>query len=540
VKDLKRHALLRDCGYIALASCLPVLLLRPFQNVPFVDDWVYAWSVENLLETGRLRILDISASINLAQVLWGGLFCLPFGFSFVALRVSTWVLSIACLCGLYVTLRELGVGRRDAFTGTAALGLFPIYFLLAFTFMTDLPFLAAVIWSMLCLIKAANRRRDSWLIAGAALACVAVSIRIVGIVLPPVFLLTLAFHCGSWGRNWKRLLIAAVPGAFGLAMALAYPSFVAHRADMSTVGGSPDLRKADLIGGLVYVPALYVMHIGLIAGTLGLALLPVAVGIWKTVAALRVLRIAVMMSLLLLLQEASSVGVLHPLKHDAFWSLHELGVAARFAPHQVMDAPPDWIWAVHIVAVVAFSIALTAAAVNGAAVGVKALGWQAAGSFTLLTMLWALYDRYLLFVLPAMIAMMLPNRRLVWFPATVVLLAVLAGFSFAGSRDHLAYQSALWQAVNVFKGKGLPIRDLDAGYAVNGWLQYAHPDQARLDEKGDVIVTGLTSKQPARYQITNQPQPDASVIASRPFSRWLGAGGSVYILEYPDIPLTQP
>ncbi|MDA1313117.1 MAG: glycosyltransferase family 39 protein [Acidobacteria bacterium] len=534
-----RRTLLRDCGFIALASCLPVLILRPFQNVPFVDDWMYAWSVENLFDTGRLQVLDYASNINLVHALWGALFCLPFGFSFTALRISTWVLSIVCLCGLYLTLRELGVPRRESFTGTATLGLFPVYFLLSFTFMTDVPFLAAVVWSMLCLIKAVNRRNDNWLLAGAAVACVAISIRTVGIILPAVFVVTLVLHCESWGRDWKRLLIAAAPCAFGLAMVLAYPSFVAHRADMATVSGSPVLRKADFIRGLPYVPALYVMHIGLIAGTLGLALLPLAVGIWKTVAASRVLRIAVMMSLLLLVQAASGVGVFHPLRQDAFWSLHELGVASRFAPHQTMVAPPDWIWGVHIVAVVAFSVALTAAAVNGAAVAVKALAWQAAGSFTLLTMLWALYDRYLLLVLPGMIAMMLPNRRLVWFPATVVLLALLAAFSFAGSRDHLAYQSTVWQAVDLLKEKGLPIRDLDAGYGVNGWLQYAHPAQARLDEKGDVIVTGLTSQEPARYQITNQPQPGASVVASLPFSRWLGAGGSVYVLEYPDIPLSE-
>jgi hypothetical protein len=34
-------------------------LLRPFQNLPFVDDWVYAWPVEHLLKSGELKILDI-------------------------------------------------------------------------------------------------------------------------------------------------------------------------------------------------------------------------------------------------------------------------------------------------------------------------------------------------------------------------------------------------------------------------------------------------------------------------------------------------
>src|SRR5678815_1131209 len=91
----------RDLIGIALAACIPVLLLRPFQNAPHVDDWVYAWSVEWLLKHHELRTLEFSASINVIQTLWGALFCLPFGFSFTALRVSTWALSVLGLGGLY-------------------------------------------------------------------------------------------------------------------------------------------------------------------------------------------------------------------------------------------------------------------------------------------------------------------------------------------------------------------------------------------------------------------------------------------------------
>ena len=37
--------------------------------MPFVDDWTYAWSVEQLLKTGELRISDWSAHYPLAQIL---------------------------------------------------------------------------------------------------------------------------------------------------------------------------------------------------------------------------------------------------------------------------------------------------------------------------------------------------------------------------------------------------------------------------------------------------------------------------------------
>jgi len=117
------------------------------------------------------------------------------------------------LCGLYVTLREFSVPRRESLLGTATLGLYPSYFILSFTFMTDVPFLAAVVWSALCLGRAVHRNSDRWLIAGAALGCLAVSTRLLGVVLPGAYLATLLFHTGPWGRTPKRFLIACVPRA---------------------------------------------------------------------------------------------------------------------------------------------------------------------------------------------------------------------------------------------------------------------------------------------------------------------------------------
>src|SRR5262249_41678459 len=124
-----------DCGWIALAWAIPALILRPFQNTPFIDDWVYAWPVERLLTHGELQLLDFTGSLNHAQVIWGFLFCLPAGFSFTALRISTWALALVCLWFQYLWLRELQVARISALLGAATLALHPVFFVLSFTFM---------------------------------------------------------------------------------------------------------------------------------------------------------------------------------------------------------------------------------------------------------------------------------------------------------------------------------------------------------------------------------------------------------------------
>lgn len=154
---------LRDLAGMAVVWVAAGLLLRPFQNTPFVDDWVYAWPVERLLKAGDLRVLDHSTTLNAVQTLWGALFCLPFGFSFTALRVATWVTGLLGLWGMYLLLRDQGVTRRDALLGTACLGAYPIYFVLSFTFMTDVPLVACTIWATLAFFRATRRRSDGCL-----------------------------------------------------------------------------------------------------------------------------------------------------------------------------------------------------------------------------------------------------------------------------------------------------------------------------------------------------------------------------------------
>ena len=104
------------------------LLLHPYDDLPFVDDWTYAWSVEQLLKTGELRISDWSAHYPLAQILWGALICLPFGFSISALRVSTVVLAWLGALAFYATWQGLGHPRPDSLIATFLLLANPVFY----------------------------------------------------------------------------------------------------------------------------------------------------------------------------------------------------------------------------------------------------------------------------------------------------------------------------------------------------------------------------------------------------------------------------
>ncbi len=92
--------------------------------------------MQRLLDGHGLATLDWSSHPNFAHVLWGALFCLPSGFSFAALRVSTWVAALLGLCGFLLLLRALGHDRPRAALGTALLGLNPVFFVLATTYIS--------------------------------------------------------------------------------------------------------------------------------------------------------------------------------------------------------------------------------------------------------------------------------------------------------------------------------------------------------------------------------------------------------------------
>jgi 4-amino-4-deoxy-L-arabinose transferase-like glycosyltransferase len=160
------------------------LLVGPRADVPVIDDWVYAWSVEHLLDTGRVQVLDISAFYPIAQILWGALFARLAGFSFVVLRSSTVVLAVLGCWAVYLTLRELDCRRSTALLGALALAFDPVYFALSFSFMTEVPFVSFSTMALYWYIRAIRRHEIPAVWVGCLCAMAAFLTRPIGIVLP--------------------------------------------------------------------------------------------------------------------------------------------------------------------------------------------------------------------------------------------------------------------------------------------------------------------------------------------------------------------
>lgn len=514
-------------------SGLPVVLLRPLQDTPFIDDWTYAWSVEHLLRTGRLKILDWSVSVNVVHVLWGALFCVPFGFSFTALRVSTWVASLLGLVGLYVLMRELGARRADALLGVAVVAFYPVYFILSFSFMTDIPFLTLMIWSFAMLARAIARGSVRVFVAAVVLACLATAVRPVGVLLSGAFLLAPWPRATGWRPPLSRLAAAAAPVLVAGLLTLARPALNEHRADLTWISGSWAWRTVVFPSGLDQLPGWLLVNLTVVVGALGIALIPLALGSLSRENARLALPVGLAAGVLLAADLFRRHGVWAPLDPEFTWSLRELGATEALVP-PLTTAPQRVLgWALGLMVLASLSLAfvLTPLVRRRPSGAVSTLAWGALGYFAMGTLLWLFYDRYVLPMVVMVAALQvgtvgIPRRRL-----ALAGLAVLAAISFLGTWDHLRYNHAFWGAVAWARQAGVDTGQLDGGYVVNGWLEYAHAEHAARGPNGDVQVPGVNGGPEPRYGIVKVVPPGAHVLHVVPYRRVLAPSGRIYVID---------
>ena len=196
-----------------------IVLANPSGEFPLNDDWVYALAVKSILATGQFRLPSPATANAYAQVWWGALFCLPLGFSFTALRVSTIVLGLFGVFALYESLKEVGAGARMALVGALVLECDPIYFGHACGFMTDVPFTALAIIGLFLMLRGLRREQAALIVASVLILFAGVLVRQLAAVV------LLGFAVGYLVRfeiTRGNLLRAAVPVVLGTLLHFGY------------------------------------------------------------------------------------------------------------------------------------------------------------------------------------------------------------------------------------------------------------------------------------------------------------------------------
>ena len=158
---------------LALVVLLTSLLVSPTGNFPLNDDWVYAKSVQDILETGRYSGHPYSDALFVLQAYWGALFCAVFGFSFTVLRISTLVTLLIAAWGASLSAKAAGIDRNKSLLLGIVFLVNPIIMNLGYTFMTDVPFLALANLALFFFIRAYLTPTVTFILAGSTLAAVA-------------------------------------------------------------------------------------------------------------------------------------------------------------------------------------------------------------------------------------------------------------------------------------------------------------------------------------------------------------------------------
>ena len=516
---------------VALAVAV---VLRPFQNRPFIDDWVYSWPVQHLLDTGAFLFPELVANPILTQVLWGALFCLPFGFSLTALRVSTWVLGSLAVCALYLLVRESGGTRRSALMAGAVLGFYPVFFILSPTFMTDVPFLAATLWSVLLFVRALHRRREALVWLAAAVCAASVGSRLVGVGVAGAMIATLLFHTGRWGRRIVVLLPPTLVGPFALWLIVWTRGRVFTSADITWLPSGPQQRLANFryaFGDIL--PPMIVETLLFAVVLMGIALLPISAGLLRRGIVRRTACVLALLATAWIVASRAGFAVWFPFEPGAIWALREIGATASFVPGWQPDPLPWWATTSAVAVSLSSAAILVAAWPRGALrEAEKFLMWNIAAQALLVAVLWLQGgERYALAFVPLTAAFILARRPPQRSGPTIACIVVYAAITLAGARDHLDYDRAVWSAVADLRVGGIAPADIDGGYVVNGWLQYLHPEDAYRDASGRIIVPMLNDHAELPYTVADRPMPNRAIVRMYPYTGWLRSSGHIYVLK---------
>jgi hypothetical protein len=488
-----RVMLILALWFVAVAMAIGVR-----REIPVIDDWTYAWSVERLLADGRIEVLDWSAVYPLSHSLWGAAWSLVFGFSFATLRLSTLALSLLAACALYLILRELDARPRVALLGALTVAANPVVLLLSSSFMTDVPFVASTLMALLCYTRAMRRGGIHLLWWGGAWACVAFLDRQIAIVTPLAALPLLMPRAHS---ELKRSAVLLALGATWGAM------LVCSLAMMAVVRPTGEMMKlVDRLQFLLLVPVTTYLNYNLyILCTIAFYALPALLAmatvrrLWRRPALL----VALLSLGAIMLGFTGEIPV--PLRPSNTWSLVEVG-GSRGLINGVLPQSEGTIEIVlRGAGLLAFGLALMSLtrpegreprarwtaytpgpvfrrmldAVNTISMTPRVpLVIYLIAYLLVANVLWMYNDRYLIVLLPVVVALALGARqhgaevpRLAW-----IAMAIFATVAVVGTRDALRFNQGLRDSWQALVDSGVRPSDIDAGYAWNGWWLYAHPE----------------------------------------------------------------
>src|ERR1700675_1378212 len=555
--DQQRRAVLRDVGICVAAVTAAMVIIWPMADLPYADDSLYTQMALHMARTGHLAYNGWEAAVQILHTYWGALAIRSFGFSFVAVRLSTIPYALGAVALCYLLVRRAGLGARAAVLVTLLLGLSPQFLPLAVSYMTDVPGLFFTFASLYSFVRAEETAGEpasyGWLALGAATRFIGGTGRQVVWLVPVIVLPYLA-----WVRReqlWFRRAAEAgwVAVLAGVNFTLSWfsrPPYIEFQPSF--------LNKAVVAIKKPFPTAVLAARIGLM---LVLLILPAAIPLvfrsaaetWRGPRGRKIMVAALLLSVL-------AAILIHPSLASIPWVSSTLdweginGSAPMEGRPIVLIRPIRALVALAVyftVCILAGEIwnlrrwargvvndlldpprgAFLLAAMSLVSVGYLALLIIRAANFDI-------FDRHLLPVVP-----WAATVALLWFakdnpgaeevlrkamPIAWALLAVLAFYGIAATQDLWALAKARVEATRRLEAAGVPRTAIDAGFEYNAWTELmisGHINNHRVINPPGGYRPGL-SQTPSvvplyRLEYAPTPEPAASKFGSVPYSSLL-------------------
>jgi len=484
-----------------------LFLTNPSGNFPLNDDWMYSRQVYQLYTNHTYHIVNEYSPVLVSQVLWGTLFCLPYGFSFIALRISGILLGLVGSIVFYLLINRLLNNKLLSFLCSLLLVCNPFFFCLSNSFMTDVPFLTFSLISLILFIKALEKPGTNILLLASFAAIMATFIRQFGVIIPIAYgMVILLQRKQPLREKILNILPAIIIGTL---------LYVGLQILKSIGFGAYDRTE---IGTFITDPLLFLqikIRTGLALYYSGFFLLPLLILLknpLKNTSQRQKIFIGIFSALFII--PLYSAWELLPLGN--YLNTGGIGpITLKFEQEHLPDFPQPIIIALRTIALAgallllvhtgkAFSEMIEAIRKKTITESLRRKIFVTLclmGYTFLVSVPYFFFDRYTLYFLPFFLIIILPgqielvNLKLRRVAVSATVLFVFMAYSVIGTHDYFSWQRARWDALHYLtEEKKISAHDIDGGYEFNGWyIGVKYPEKPGRSwwfvDKDDYTVT---------------------------------------------------
>lgn len=554
-----------DISIFIFIWIVTISIVNPIGNFPLNDDWSFALTVKHLLDHGYFRPTDWASMTQLTNTLWGSLFCLPLGFSFTTLRISTLTIALLAILCTYKLASELKIPRYIKYIIIFLLAYNPIFHALSYTFMTDVLFTSVLILNTLFFCLYLTKKENIYYIISILICITSVLSRQLALAVPLAFFIIFIVNNNYSLRNFLK---AIFPLFITAAVLFLFQEW------MKTTGRLPKIyfQQTEYLLLSLKNPLLLVnlllKNIPIILLYMGLFLFPlILIQIPRIIKYQKISFIfsTILIIFLLLLNQVKLMPLagnilipsgIGPLTLTDTYILGQKHVSSLPLFIWILATLLSVIGAIFLLCIITSTIIETIKQ----KLQNKHLDQDTAlKSFLLLVSLIYLFplaissffDRYLIVITP-LIAIYIYNKEIETFfddnkefkeqisYISYLFIFLFAAFSVLSTKEYLSWNKTRWQIVydleNIYK---IPQDEIDGGFEVNGFYAYNPNYSTEKDNHSPVwIVNGTYQiKSPwwvnkDTYMITFSPLPNYEVVKEYHYQQILPTKlGKLFLLK---------